>query len=327
MKAWELERQNMDHSVPVHMADNNEEIWEEQSNGPEQAQDATIKNYWASKVPGSRASESIIIAAVQAMENRGYSVKNSEDMWLAGLSAVAGEDVVSMHKNYYKIMQACLQAEKDESSPYWQQHFYDTFEEYEKAVKFPQARPVDMGNMLVDKIEAGWLGQIIGGAYGTCLEGYTTDNIMKAYPHLDIYQRKPNTYNDDITYELALLLAYEENGKATTSRDIADEWVSRIAFGWSAEDMALRNLRCGMMPPESGRFNNPYYEWIGAQMRGAVLGQLYPGDPYNAAKAAWQDGIISHARNGVLGEVFNAIMVAMAFYQNDLDSWSRMQWP
>ena len=81
---------------------------------------------------------------------------------------------------------------------------------------------------------------------------------------------------------------------------------------------ALRNLRCGIYPPESGRFNNPYNEWIGAQMRGVILGQLYPGNPYMAAKAAWQDAEISHYHNGILGEVFNAVMCSMAFYEKDI---------
>lgn len=70
-------------------------------------------------------------------------------------------------------------------------------------------------------------------------------------------------------------------------------------------------------PPESGRFNNPWGEWIGAQMRGTILGQLYPGDAAAAARAAWQDAEISHFHNGILGEVFNAILCAMAFCESD----------
>jgi len=72
------------------------------------------------------------------------------------------------------------------------------------------------------------------------------------------------------------------------------------------------------MPPESGRFNNPYREWIGAQMRGVILGQLYPGNPREAARAAWQDAEISHYHNGILGEVFNAVLCSMAFYEKDI---------
>ena len=224
---------------------------------------------------------------------------------------------MELHRATHQLFEGCRNAVIDESADYWQYRLYDTFDQYAAAVRLLERQAVDMGAALEDRLHAGWLGQIIGGAYGTCMEGYTTDNILKAYSDLRRYIRKPNTYNDDITYELALLAAYEQHGAGTTSRDIAFEWLSRIGFGWSAEDMALRNLRCGIMPPESGRFNNPWGEWIGAQMRGTILGQLYPGDAAAAARAAWQDAEISHFHNGILGEVFNAILCAMAFCESD----------
>ncbi|MBQ1508254.1 MAG: ADP-ribosylglycohydrolase family protein, partial [Erysipelotrichaceae bacterium] len=130
--------------------------------------------------------------------------------------------------------------------------------------------------------------------------------------------RKPNTYNDDITYEIALLFAYDEYGKDTDALKIANEWMARIPMGWSAEDFALRNLKAGILPPDSGLFHNPFNEWIGAQMRGAVCGQIYPGDLYNAAKCAFMDASISHKHNGILGEVFNAMMVSMSYVETDI---------
>lgn len=57
-------------------------------------------------------------------------------------------------------------------------------------------------------------------------------------------------------------------------------------------------------------------EWIGAQMRGAVCGYLARGNPYVAAKLAWIDGEISHHNNGIIGEVFNAILTSLAFVRN-----------
>ena len=87
--------------------------------------------------------------------------------------------------------------------------------------------------------------------------------------------------------------------------------------GWSAEQIALDNLRRGIYPPESGAWKNPYQEWIGAQMRGAICGQVAPGNPREAARLAWMDGVISHAGNGVLGEVFNAVLASLAFVEQD----------
>lgn len=319
MKAWQLERKIIMEEVPCYQPNDNEIIWEENAGGPEIAQDNLTKMYWHSQVPGSRAKESICLAAIQAMENRGYCVKDGMKLIEEGYKAYDDNDIIKMHKLAYKIFRACDNAQKDENSPYWQQKFYDSFEEYASAVNFPQKKEIQFDEKHLDKQYAGWLAQIIGGAYGTCIEGYTGKNIADKYGRVDKYIRKPNTYNDDITYELALLLAYMEKGKDTTSVDIAEEWLARIPTGWSAEDFALRNLRAGILPPESGKFHNPFNEWIGAQMRGAICGQLYPGDPYMAAKCAWQDAEISHARNGILGEVFNAIMVSLAFVENDIN--------
>src|SRR3712207_5097408 len=103
-----------------------------------------------------------------------------------------------------------------------------------------------------------------------------------------------------------------------SSKDIAKEWVGLIPAGWSAEDIALKNIRMGIFPPESGYKNNPYREWIGAQMRGVVCGFVAPGNPYMAAKLAFEDGSVSHHNNGVLGEIFNAVMTSLAFVENDI---------
>ena len=321
MKAWERELEIINNAVPVYDDDasGNEQIWEEQQTGPEEAEDGLCFIHWHSQVPGSRAHESICTASIQATENKGYIVDGGMDLIMEGLKIREGEnpDMVKLLQLEQEVYNACYKARKDESSPYWKQKFYDSFEEYEKAVNFKEKKEVNGDEF--DKTYAGWLSQIIGGAYGTCIEGYTADAIKKKYNgEVRKYVRKPNTYNDDITYELALLLAYDRKGKETTAKDIALEWVSRIPSGWSAEEWALRNLKAGILPPESGRFNNPFNEWIGAQMRGAICGQLYPGNLKEAARCAFMDASISHDRNGILGEVFNAMMVSLGYVENDV---------
>ena len=318
MKAWEKELEILREGEPCYTEDDNEVIWEENAEGPELSQDALCKMYWHSQVPGSRAHESICLAAIQAIENRGYVTEGAMELYEEGLKVLEEGDMVKLHKITDRLFEAVYRAQKDKSSPYWNQHFYDCFEELEDSVNYPEAVDVPIDEEYFRKTYAGWLSQIIGGAYGTCIEGYTTDAIHKRYGEVDRYIRKPNTYNDDITYEIALLFAYEEFGKNTTAREIAREWVARIPMGWSAEDFALRNLKAGIVPPESGRFHNPFNEWIGAQMRGAVLGQIYPGDLKSAARAAFMDASLSHDWNGILGEVFNAMMVSMAYVEKDI---------
>src|SRR5258706_11732371 len=59
--------------------------------------------------------------------------------------------------------------------------------------------------------------------------------------------------------------------------------------------------------------NNPYREWVGAQIRADVYGYVNPGDPRSAATLAYQDAVLSHRANGIYGEMWAAALVAAAF--------------
>ena len=77
MKAWELERSVILNEVPCYNANDNEVIWEENASAPEIAQDNLSRMYWHSQVPGSRAKESICLAAIEATENKGMVVEGA----------------------------------------------------------------------------------------------------------------------------------------------------------------------------------------------------------------------------------------------------------
>jgi ADP-ribosylglycohydrolase len=176
--------------------------------------------------------------------------------------------------------------------------------------------PFDRGD-LEERIYQGWLGQLCGGSFGTCIEGYTGEQISKVYGDIRGYVTQPETTNDDVVYELVLLDVFERVGRNLTSKDLGLEWVRQIQFGWSAEWVALRNLNQGIFPPESGSFQNPYSNWIGAQMRGMICGMLAPGWPMEAARLAHVDGVVSHDNNGVYGEMYAAVLTSLAFVRSD----------
>jgi hypothetical protein len=64
-------------------------------------------------------------------------------------------------------------------------------------------------------------------------------------------------------------------------------------------------------------FRNPYSDWIGAQMRRMVCGMLAPGWPLEAARLAHLDASVSHARNGIYGEMYAAVLTALAYVRQD----------
>jgi len=317
MKAWEMAYDIFSNAEP-RILKSEDQGWSSLSAVTE-FYDAQLSLDWASNVPGSGAPEKIMIASIQALENRGYIVENGYELLERGMKAHSEGDKLNLQKISAEMRNAFMNAKKNEDSDYWKFKQYNNFEEYESKVCFDDAVDVDVNtNKFKDQINAAWTSQLIGAAMGTMVEGYTSKNLYKAFGDVKDYIREPNTYNDDITFEIAFLDAFKEKGYDVTSKDIALSWIALIPCGWSAEEIALRNIRAGLMPPESGKFNNPFNEWIGAQMRGAICGMVAPGDAHMAAKLAWKDGEVSHYNNGILGEILNAVMISMAFVMDDV---------
>jgi ADP-ribosylglycohydrolase len=317
MKAWEHTHRLLQDAIPVVLSAE-EQTWTSLMEG-EKSADALLRLQWSSHVPGSGAPESVIVGAVQSMENMGFDVSAAESVAEEGLEAFRKNDLQRLNALTARLYKTFEELPLDPESPYRGFVAYDSYEQHAAAVRFPAPRAVDTRSEdFLDRTYAGWLAQICGGALGTALEGYTTEQLRRKFGEIRGYVRTPNTYNDDITYEIAFLEAYERRGRAIDSADIAEEWVALVPSGWSAEQIALDNIRRGIYPPQSGAYRNPYREWIGAQMRGAVCGQLAPGDPAEAARLAWIDGVVSHSGNGVLGEAFNACLVSLAYVEDDM---------
>ncbi len=320
MKAWEMARLLFESAKPV-VRQKEEQTWEDNIDVAKYHDDQLSLD-WGSNVPGSGAPEKIMVAAVQALENRGYIVSEKGYTTLRqGISAFEAKDFITLHKCSARLRYELANAKRDDTSDYWNFRYYVNFSDYQKSVSFPEAKPVDVkSSAFRDKIQAGWLCQLIGGAMGTMVEGYSSQMLHDTFGDVYDFLREPNTYNDDTTYELAFLDAFSEKGYGVTAEDIALAWVGMIPCGWSAEEIAIRNIKNGILPPESGQFRNPFNEWIGAQMRGGICGMAAPGDPFRAAELAWKDGSVSHANNGILGEVFAAVLTALSFtHQNERD--------
>ena len=89
---------------------------------------------------------------------------------------------MKLHQLSALLRRELMNAKKDENSEYWKYKYYHSFEEYEKEVSFPDAVAVDTSTEdFKEKIRAGWLAQLVGGAMGTMVEGYTSENLQKAF--------------------------------------------------------------------------------------------------------------------------------------------------
>ena len=123
--------------------------------------------------------------------------------------------------------------------------------------------------------------------------------------------------DDDLMYTVLGLLVVELHGTDFTTADIARTWLRYLPHACTAEDVALNNLKAGCSPFEAGEKENPYCEWIGADIRADPWGYLAPGWPERAAALAYRDAYLSHRRQGIYGAMFFASAISAAFTVDD----------
>lgn len=255
---------------------------------------------WGAAVPGSGAWDAMWPAAVASCAERGFDVAAAEALLVPGLARRAdGDDdaLLALDAEFRSRLLSAVSSPAVAVPPR---------PEAEEAL--PARRSVD------DAVHDGWVGQVAGAAFGTPLEGCTGRAIAEVYgPVLDGYPGWPDTLNDDIVYEIVALDALEEHGRGTTARHVGEAWRQGVPFGWSAEWVALDNLRAGIEAPRSGVWANPFSDWIGAQMRGMVFGLLAPGRPLTARHWAALDASVSHDADGAAGAMWSAMICALSF--------------
>ena len=204
---------------------------------------------------------------------------------------------------------------------------------------------VDSG-ALPDQVLGGWLGRVAGNMLGKPVEwgDHWTPQHLRSYLELadawplddyfPVLDPMPAQYelrqcwvnttrgnvqgssrDDDVDYTILGLHLLERHGPDLTSDDVADSWLRLLPMHqtYTAERVAYRNLAAGLRPPATATFQNPYREWIGAQIRGDAFGYVSPGDLAAAARLAYVDAAVSHVANGIYGEMWAAGLVAAAF--------------
>ncbi len=123
--------------------------------------------------------------------------------------------------------------------------------------------------------------------------------------------------DDDLAYTQVGLLILEEYGLDFTTADVGEAWRKYLPMACTAEDVALKNLKAGIAAKKAAEKDNPYCQWIGADIRADPWGYVAPGWPEKAAELAYRDAYLSHRRNGIYGEMFFAAAIAAAFAVDD----------
>lgn len=202
-----------------------------------------------------------------------------------------------------------------------------------------------------ERLRGAWQGRISGCMLGKAVEVFSMReghsalteylNLVDALPlrdyipydpeHASKYLFEPSCRSnmshslpdDDINYSVLALMLLETHGAAMTTTDVAREWLKclPLASTFTAERAAYRILleRGHEWFPEGQDLgfeitecaDNPYNDWIGAQIRADVYGWVCPGNPKLAAHLAEQDAALSHRGDGIYGAVFVAALGAL----------------
>lgn len=169
------------------------------------------------------------------------------------------------------------------------------------------------GEDYYDRVYGCWQGKNAGGTLGTPLEkayGEPEPFDVWWYPEL----KEGGLPNDDLEMQLAWLKAAEEVGPTLTARDMARYWLDHIGYNFDEYGLSKANLKLGLEPPVSGRYNNWFIHCMGSPIRSEIWACISPGAPRVAARFAINDAICDHAGGeGVYGEVFNAVLESAAF--------------
>lgn len=129
--------------------------------------------------------------------------------------------------------------------------------------------------------------------------------------------------DDDINYSVLALMLLEAHGQELTTEDVARAWLKflPLASTFTAERAAYKILLSQGHEwfPEGQPLGfdiaqcseNPYNDWIGAQIRADVYGWVCPGNPDLAARLVTADAQLSHRGDGLYGAVVIAVMGAL----------------
>lgn len=281
-------------------------------------------------------SQSLIQAELNALQEEGYDTHPL--LKLDQKSQTGGVDMAEFW--HYIDLLKNTQAGSHEPSEY--EGILAAQDYHEK-----NGLPKPEADALYDRILGAWQARCAGCTLGKPVEGwsrrkikdyllaaesYPLDGYIPAMspfpPGLELSRNYTGTTkgnitkmvrDDDIDYTILGLKALEVHGRDFSSSDIGKLWLENLPFYqiFTAEAAAYRNLINGMEPPLTAYFQNPYREFIGAQIRADMWGYVNPGDPERAAEFAFRDASLSHTKNGIYGAMWAAACIAAAFALDD----------
>jgi hypothetical protein len=173
----------------------------------------------------------------------------------------------------------------------------------------------------VDKMKAGWVGQMAGVGWGGPTEFHSKGVIM---PAEKVPKWKPEMINqfgqDDIYVEMTFLRTLEQYGFDCSIRQAGIDFANSGYNLWHANRNGRDNLRKGIAPPDSGhpKFNK-HADDIDYQIEADYSGLIAPGLPNVVITLGEKFGRLMNYGDGMYGGQFVGGMYAEAFFEDDIE--------
>jgi len=184
----------------------------------------------------------------------------------------------------------------------------------------PQFRRITVKDY-VDKMKAGWVGQMAGVGWGGPTEFHYKGVIM---PAEKMPKWRPEMINqfgqDDIYVEMTFLRTLEQYGFDCSIRQAGIDFANSGYPLWHANRNGRDNLRKGIAPPDSGhpKFNK-HADDIDYQIEADYSGLIAPGLANVVIELGEKFGRLMNYGDGMYGGQFVGAMYAEAFFEDNME--------
>ncbi len=173
----------------------------------------------------------------------------------------------------------------------------------------------------VDKVRAGWVGQMAGVGWGAPTEFKFKGQVIPADKVPQWQDQMINQFNqDDIYVEMTFLGTLAEYGLDCSMRQAGIDFANSRYRLWHANNRGRANLRRGIAPPDSGHPDfNRHADDIDYQIESDYSGLIAPGLPNVVIELGEKFGQLMNYGDGLYGGQFVGGMYSEAFFETDVE--------
>ena len=171
----------------------------------------------------------------------------------------------------------------------------------------------------IDKMKAGWIGQMVGVGWGAPTEFRYQSSII---PEGEVPEWQPRMVNvwgqDDLYVEMTFLRSLEIYGLDVSMRQAGIDFANSKYELWHANMAGRNNLRNGIAPPDCSHPEfSKHADDIDYQIEADYSGLIAPGLPNTVIALGEKFGRLVNYGDGLYGGQFVGGMYAEAFFEDD----------